>query len=200
MKKALLIFLLGFGYVAGQAQVSVKDKAITFYGLDFSKARMVGTEGFSNPNDIVNRIFGEWNGLIVSEPDKYDVKSAFNKTEVTNDFSIVEKRNKAVKPDELVTNNSYSFDEKTVDGIVRAYSSSNKGLGIVLVVEKFDKGQELASLFVTYFDAGSKKVLLTERVTAQPVGFGFRNYWAGAIAKILKDCHKQSPKWEAGAN
>eukprot|EP01034_Spumella_vulgaris_P017007 gene17007-21684_t len=106
---------------------------------------MVGTDGFSDPNDIVSRIFGEWNNLMVNEKAKYDVKYAFNKTDAEYDFSVVEKRNAAVKAGELVTNNSYKIDEKAVAAAIKGYSSKAKGLGIVLVVEKFDKTEELAS-------------------------------------------------------
>lgn len=194
-----LVIFLTIAVQTLQAQVSVKDKSITFFGLDFSKCKMVGTDGFSNPSDITGRMFGEWNNLIVNEKAKYDVKYAFNKTEVTYDFSIVEKRNATVKAAELVTNNSYQIDAKTVGTVIKGYTGKTKGLGIVLVVEKFDKTEELASVFVTYFDIAGRKVLLTERVTAKPVGFGFRNYWAGAIAKILKDCHNKTSGWEASA-
>lgn len=198
MKKITILLLFITSTVAAlRAQTSVKDKSITFYGLDFSKARMVGTDGFTNPSDIVNRIFGEWNSLLVNERTKYDVEFAFGKSEVKYSFDIVSRRNLSVNPNELVTNNSYGFDEKTVASVIKGYSTKEKGLGIVLVVEKFDKTQELASVFVTYFDIASKKVLLTERMTAKPVGFGIRNYWAGAIAKILKDCHNKVPGWES---
>ena len=200
MKRMLTSLLLAMAVLpAMQAQVSIKDPNITFFGLDFSKSKMLGTDGFSNPGDIVGRIFGEWNSLIVNEKDKYNVKYAFQKAEVNYDFSIVDKRNATVNANELVTNNSYSIDEKTVAGVIKNYSSKTKGLGVVLVVEKFDKTEEKASVFVTYFDIGAKKVLLTERVTAAPVGFGFRNYWAGAIAKILKECHNKTAGWEAAS-
>lgn len=201
MKKItiLLLFITATAAVL-RAQTSIKDKSVTFFGLDFSKCRMIGSDGFSNPADIVNRIFGEWNNLIVNEKTKYDVEFAFNKTEVKYSFDIVSRRNLSVNPGELVTNNTYSFDDKTVASVIKSYAVKEKGLGIVLVVEKFDKTEELATVFVTYFDMGSKKVLLSERVSAKPVGFGFRNYWAGAIAKILKDCHNKTPGWEAKAN
>ena len=200
MKPLIFCICLIFSLkTVSNAQVSATDKSITFYGLDFSKSKMVGNDGFSNPSDIVNRIFGEWNNLLVNEKSKYDVKFAFNKSEVDYDFDIVNKRNLSVNASELVSNNSYSFDEKTVASIVKGYSTKNKKLGIVFIVEKFDKTEEKASVFITYFDPSSKKVLLTKRMTAAPVGFGFRNYWAGAIAKILKQSNSVSKQWEAAS-
>jgi len=200
MKPLFLSICLVFSLkTISNAQVSASDKSITFYGLDFSKSKMVGNDGFSNPDDIVNRIFGEWNNLLVNEKSKYDVKFAFNKSEVDYDFDIVNKRNLAVSASTLVTNNSYSIDEKIVASIIRGYSPKSKKLGIVLIVEKFDKTEEKASIFITYFNPTTKKVILTKRMTAAPVGFGFRNYWAGAIAKILKQSNPLSVQWEAAS-
>jgi len=200
MKPLFLFICLVFSLkTISNAQVSASDKSITFYGLDFSKSKMVGNDGFSNPDDIVNRIFGEWNNLLVNEKSKYDVKFAFNKSEVDYDFDIVNKRNLGVSASTLVTNNSYGIDEKIVASIIKSYSPKSKKLGIVLIVEKFDKTEEKASLFITYFNPTTKKVLLTKRMTAAPVGFGFRNYWAGAIAKILKQSNPVSGQWEAAS-
>lgn len=200
MKKYFSIALAGLVLVLNMnAQTSIKDREATFYGLDFSKAKMIGSDGFTNPTDIVERFFFEWNNLLLEEKSKYDVKVAFQKDVVDYDFGPVSARNKTVKASELVINSSYSLDEKTVAGMVKLYSLKGKGLGIVLIVEKFDKINEEASVYVTYFDKANKKVLLTRKVTGKPSGFGLKNYWANSIARILGKCKDYVKAWEAGS-
>jgi len=200
MKKftTLLILVIAFENTWAQ-QVTIQERQATFYGLDFSKSKMVGSEGFTNPTDIVDRFFFEWNNLLLDEKSKYNVKTAFNKDIIDYDFSVVSDKNKTVKPAELVTNSSYSIDEKEVEQLVKSYSVKGKGLGIVVIVEKFDKTNELATVWATYFDKSTKKILLTRKVIGKPSGFGLKAYWANAIGRIMESCRGYAKAWEAGS-
>ncbi len=184
---------------ANAQQVTIQERQATFYGLDFSRAKMIGSEGFSNPTDIVDRFFFEWNNLLLNEKSKYNVKTAFNKDIIDYDLAAVSEKNKTVKTAELVTNSSYSIDEKVVEQQVRSYPVKGKGLGIVLIVEKFDKTNELATVWATYFDKSTKKVLLTRKVVGKPSGFGLKAFWANAIGRIMESCRGYAKAWEVGS-
>ncbi len=199
MKKSFLISLFFSVSLVLSAQISIKEREATFYGLDFSRSKMVGSDGFTNATEIVDRFFFEWNNLLLDEKSKFNVKTAFNKDVVDYDFGPVSARNKTVKPAELVINSSYTIDEKVVEQAVKAYTIKGKGLGIVLIVEKFDKTNALATVWVTYFDKSNKKILLTRKVTGKPSGFGLKAYWANAIARIMESCRGYVKAWEAGS-
>jgi hypothetical protein len=70
---------------------------------------------------------------------------------------------------------------------------SDKGIGLVFVMENFDKMFKIntASMIVVFFDIGTKKVLHSERMTEKGGGFGFRNYWVSAVYKVLKQIRKE---------
>ncbi|MCG9910286.1 MAG: hypothetical protein MH137_03215 [Flavobacteriales bacterium] len=199
MKKGVLVVLISLAISSVYAQTSIRDREATFYGLDFSKSKMIGSEGFTNPTDIVDRFFFEWNNMMLDEKSKYNVKKAFNKDIVDYDFGPVSTNNKKVKASELVINRSYSIEEKDVASIVRGYAIKGKGLGIVMIVEKFDKTEEKASVYVTYFDKANKKILLTRKVAGKPSGFGLKAYWANAIGRIMASCSTYVKAWEAGS-
>jgi hypothetical protein len=42
-----------------------------------------------------------------------------------------------------------------------------EGIGLVFIIDSFDKSTEKAKVWVTFFDIASKKVLLTEQVTGK---------------------------------
>jgi hypothetical protein len=79
MKERVLVVLISFVMSNVHAQTTIRDREATFYGLDFSKIKMIGSEGFTNPTDIVDRFFFEWNNMMFDEKSKYNVKKVFNK-------------------------------------------------------------------------------------------------------------------------
>ncbi len=200
MKKTLVIlFLIAFGAVSLSAQDCSKafnSTTITWFGLDFSKAKMIGAIGFTNPDKIVNYYFDAWNQLIIMESDKYNVKKFFKKNDVDNDLSVVSERNEEVSSDELVIEDSYDFTADDVKGIISQYNSDDDGVGLVFIIEDFNKLEEMGSIWVTFFDISSSKVLFTAKVSEEPGGWGFRNYWARCIYEVMKTSKKNLNKWE----
>jgi hypothetical protein len=200
MKKIgfLLLFIgvLCFTNSKAQNTNAIFGDDVVWYGLDFSNAKFVGQ--FTNLGDNIgnmgyelkNKFIPQWNMLILNEPKKYDIRKNFRKANVYNQLDNVTVRNSKLDAEKLTTYNTYTFtnSQETIEKIVKEYDAVDKkeGLGLVFIVESFDKMANLASVYVTFFDIATKKVLLTEKFVEAPVGVGVRNYWAGAIAKIFK--------------
>ncbi len=198
MKNHLFI---GFAFVFlpfyAFSQASVHDPSVIFYGLDFSKAKLVGAVGFTEPQKIKDYYFKEWNNVLVAEKDKYSITRFFKKTEATYDMSVVEPRNASVKVDGLVTEAPYEIDDKAIPGMVSAYKpTQSAGLGLVFIVDSFDKLNEKATLHVVFFDIKNKKVLRQHKMSGAPSGFGFRNYWLGAVHAIMKKAPNEPALWQ----
>jgi len=45
----------------------------------------------------------------------------------------------------------------------------------------------MASVYVVFFDIGSRKILYFERRCEKAGGMGFRNYWFGPVKRAVKD-------------
>ncbi len=207
MKKLMLIFIcLVLSSQVLQSQ-EIKDiftsKEAIWYGLDFSKIKLIGSEGFTEVAKIEDVYFSSWNNLIINEPAKYNLQLMFHKDTVLFDLSVVEKRNKLPELDELVINNdTYSLDKKTIADIIKKYNTNEKqGIGIVFIMESFDKPKKLSIMWVTFFDIASKKVLLTEKMSGKAGGVGFRNYWARTYYNVMVKIQKtEYLKWEKEYN
>lgn len=191
-----LIILLSFTGFAQYNKIDIyKVSKVVFYGLDFSNAKLVGTEGFTDPVDIKNRLFDSWNSLILTEPEKYDIAKYFHLISARNDLSIVAKRNNIPDVDDLVTDESYSFDEEKVKSIIAEYNTEGgEGIGLVFIIESFNKLETLGHMWVTFFDIASREVLYTEHFSGKPGGFGLRNYWAKSYHNVLKNIDKEAVK------
>lgn len=211
MKKviiALFVALIGQN-IQAQDIKSICGDDMVWYGLDFSQAKFVGE--FTNigdtpngsGNELKNKHIPSWNTLILNEPNKFTVRKSFRKSNVYNDLSIVNDRNSKVNADKITSYNTYKFENDviTVNSIISEYKGGDKteGLGVVFIVESFDKMANMATIHVTFFDIASKKVLLSEKIVEKPsAGIGVRNYWASALAKIFKeiDANKIS-QWQS---
>lgn len=205
MKKYCLIFAL-FIISNGLSAQTIEDVFTTskismdFVGLDFSNVKLIGSEGFSDPAKIQNYYFNTWNGLMVSEEEKYSIKKAFMKNEVDYHLGVVEALNAEVDYIDLVQNSApEDFSKEKLQKIINQYDTKNleNKLAISFVVHSLNKFQERAYVHVVIFDTKSKKILFNKRMSGEARGFGFRNYWMGAIYDIIKDISKSKfRKWK----
>lgn len=205
MKNMLFLLVCMFNISLVQAQnfeeIFTSSKIpIDFVGLDFSHVTLVGSEGFSDPAKIQSYYFGTWNGLLLSEMDKYDIRKAFMKRTVDYDLEVVESVNSEVEYIDLVTNKTpKSFSEEEIQAIINQYDT--KGLqndfGLSFVVHSLNKFQERAYIYIVIFDTKSKKVLFSDKMSGEAGGFGFRNYWARSVYNILDDIQNfQFRRWK----
>jgi hypothetical protein len=189
MKKLLLIALLfitasSFGQSA--KAVFESDKMVWF-GLDFTNAKMIGMSDES-PSTIKDVYFRAWNGVILDQPEKFKLDRFFRKESVIKDVEQVGKRNSKVDPDQLASYNEKEITNDMVNEIIKGFNTGNikEGVGLIFIVESFNKSAREAVFHVAFFDIVSKKVLLTKRVTGLPSGFGLRNYWGNAVYSALQ--------------
>lgn len=202
--KRLFIYFSFFWTLSGASQNAASvfsSDAIVYYGIDLSNCRLIGDFGVAaTGSDMKNNLFPQWNAAVVNEPGKYDFKTAFHKSSVFYDLGPVTTQNgKTDEKNILTTNANHSIEPATLEKMVKSYGGGEKpqGIGLVFIVETFDKTIKLATLYVTFFDIATHKILFTEKMREEPSGFGLKSYWAGAINKTLKDIRKTEYfQWE----
>ncbi|PLX02573.1 MAG: hypothetical protein C0594_11750 [Marinilabiliales bacterium] len=172
---------------------------IVWFGLDFSRAKMIGQTGFNNPVDIVNRLFSNWNNIILLEEKKYNLIKFLGKSKIVYDFSVVTRRNKLVQPKELVINTDHKISSEDLTTIINDYKSEeySEGIGLSFIIESFNKFNNQSYLYVCFFDIESRSILLAAYMHGKARGFGIRNFWANSIHDILTQIGtKKLKKWE----
>ncbi len=204
MKKVLILiaFMGAAGMISAQktAQPVFTQDEVVWYGLDFSQARFIGQfdqaagAGEASAWELKHKYIPAWNALILNEPNKYDLQKTFQKSKVLYELKPVEKSNAELDEGEMQTYQAYRFEnpEETVSEIISAYTAGDQseGVGLVFVVEYFHKDEKEASIYVSFFDIATRKLIFTERLTSSPRGIGLRNYWAGAIHRMLRDIER----------
>ena len=161
---------------------------VIWFGLDFTQAKLIGSEGFNDPVAIKEDYFRKWNHLMISEGDKYEWGKALLVSDLKYDIEVVDAVNDEVKVKSLVINKSYSIAVEDIQAAVKHYNLAEykDGIEVVIVVESFDKIREQGFGYITFFDINTKQVLYNYKLVGEAGGFGFRNYWAGTIYNWLK--------------
>lgn len=201
--KRIILLLIGLSILtaswAEDACAFYQNEEATWYGIDFTRVQLVGPD-FSDPKAIKDRWFNSWNNLILSESDKYDLKSFFEKDSIHYNLTAVTERNKSVDENTLVTLNTRDVEplsREDVDEIVAAFPFEEKeGYGILLVADILNKINEHGYYHLVFVDLSSKEILLAEKVSGKAGGFGFRNYWARTYYNALQEAEKKIPEWK----
>jgi hypothetical protein len=187
MKKVVLSLAIVASSVCAFAQNTAKDifskPDMVWFGLNFSEAKMVGNfaqvgeAGESSSKELRDKWMPSWNGLIIGN--------------IITDINSTEKMNKAISLGSIGQDEMFSFSDpqKSVKNVVTKLQANEKkeGLGLVYVIESFNKNTQIATVYVTIFDIATKNVLISEKIEGKGGGIGLRNYWAGAIKVINKE-------------
>lgn len=199
-KILFVIFLISSEVAFSQTSQDVfTSKTIVYYGLDFSKTKFIGEFSDitpSNASELRDIYFVKWNNVIISESDKYNLKKFYKKDSVIVDLNPVAMINKEVDPDSLFV---YEVPQKLklaqIQNMVNRYQiKEQSGVGLVFIIESFDKTKETGRMCVTFFDIATRKILLSKRIEAMAQGFGLRNHWIKTVHTAMVDC---SYNWKA---
>jgi hypothetical protein len=191
MKTKLLFAVISLAFCVSSAlfsqnkQQAKDEKAITWYGIDFTKAKF--TLVTEDPTVIVNQYLKSINQLIQAEPEKFDLKKWFNKTDVAFDIDQVNEKNSKIDPASLVISDEYKITPEDVKAVISKYNTKGKsGLGLIFVAENLHKVKQTGSYYVVFFNQDTKEIIDSERFEVKSMGVGFRNYWASSVFNIMK--------------
>ncbi|SEW22840.1 hypothetical protein SAMN05428988_3369 [Chitinophaga sp. YR573] len=166
---------------------------LTYLGVDFSLAKVQGETAVASQ---MRDKFEEINNVITNEQKKYDIAGSFRRDHVMNELSVVNKLNVARNTETLKVDDEAAMEKDSVKIAdiakhVKSYElSGKKGIGLVFIMDGMSKLNKEATMYVTLLNLSNKKVLFTERMTGKAQGFGFRNYWAYTVYKVLHSIDK----------
>lgn len=191
-----ILFFCNIGFSQDLNSVVNADK-IHWFGVDFTNAKMIGTPGFTNPDVICERyIQKKWNTYVFFENEKYDMSKFLKGKPVEPHLKFILDRNSVVTTDGLIINDDHQISKTDIQNTINQYNINKNGVGLVFVVESFNKLNESANIWVTFFDMSTKNILYTNEYIVEPGGFGVLNYWLGSIYQTCKELKKDYRKWE----
>jgi len=178
----------------------LKEREITWLGIDFSKATFT-KKGFDMPNDALQIYLNEWNALVISDQKKYDIRVAFRKPVVLFDLSFVKKQNKLYKGDipiRDIVRMENLLDENIIANYIRQVSLPLLSkFSLLFMVESFDNTIKKGSVWVVVISNKTKELVLCEKFSESPSGFNIRSYWARIFYNIFFNISRSAfVRWE----
>jgi hypothetical protein len=199
MKKLNLLFLILPCTLIGNAQsvhdlFRPSDVRISWLGIDYSHVKLVGNfsefyqAGVKSTWEIRDIYFPRWNAIILEEANKYDIRGMLRKYNITYDIDGVAAINAQTSLEELEAFNPVQYTRADIQSFIDHYNLDGKeGIGIVLVAESLNKNALEAWYHFVAIDMRTRQILLHERLRGEPHGFGFRNYWANSIYRVIRN-------------
>ena len=199
MKRILIaIMLLGLtGPGVSRAADTSSPDALVWCGLDYSMVKMIGTADFKQPDLIFPGMLEQWNALFIKEmipllekmtsPVQSDLAAVTARNEKASTSQIIREdgtSDEMVKPTHITADNIASI----VKGLKMKHES---GTGLIFVMDRLVKSQQMGCLYVVFFDVSTRKLLLSERVVTAAGGAGFRNFWFKPIKTAVAGLPKQ---------
>lgn len=178
-----------FGIVTAQNKnTSIFKQQWAWLGFDFNQVKLVGSEGFNDVPKIIDYYFNAWNILMEKEHSKYNIPKNLRLNSVYHYPTFFEIRNANTSIEGLVANRMTHLSATKIEEIVASYNFDNvkEDIAFMFIVESLNKRNNFGSYWATIANTKTGKVIHTERLTGTPKGFGFRNYWAGSMHKVIK--------------
>ncbi len=200
--KKICILLFAFvqcGIIFSQSKEELKNaESITWFGVDFSESRFIGQHDFKSPWELKEKLIPAWNQIILHEPEKYNLKTYFKISKIEMELGDAYDRNSKIDENSIILGMEgfdYELNEGKIQAIISEYKTEYMGYGLVFIVESFNKLSQRGTVWVTYFHIPSKKVILTKKMSAEPMGFGIKNYWARVFYRIMQESEESIDRW-----
>ncbi|MBR5135574.1 MAG: hypothetical protein IKU92_00860 [Rikenellaceae bacterium] len=184
MKKFLMTLSLVLAVGIAMAQTSMKEvRSVTFYGVDFTKAKVVGAE--YRAADMI-RAFGNTNQAFMNEPNRFNVAKALKVAIERMQLTTVRERNLAIPYDALSTvEGAEALSEEQVAEVVAAYPEGS-GYGALILGEEINGATSQVRLRMVVFDRTSREIVYQRVADIEVEGTTPRELWTEGIYIFLK--------------
>jgi hypothetical protein len=134
--------------------------------------------------------------LVLSEPDKYDVRGMFRKENLIMDLHAITKINSGTATEELETYSPPNYTKEDIEKFVYSYDFEIKeGIGLLLMAEYLSKIQDVAKYHFVAVNLSTNDILIYDTFEGSAGGFGLRNYWARTYYDVICQIRDQKYKF-----
>lgn len=184
MKKYLMIIALVLTVGIAAAQTTMKQvRSLTFYGVDFTQAKIVGTE--YRPSDMI-RAFGQANQAFMNEPNRFNVAKALKVAVERLQLVTARERNLAIPYAELAAVEvAEALSPEQVAEVIAAYPEGS-GYGALILGEELNATTSQVRLRMVVFDRSTREIIYQRVAHIECEGDSPREKWADGIYMFLK--------------
>ena len=182
-----LVLLIAFAVCHSQTVYTNKNdiseaKEIIFFGYDFGHFKLFEPKRLYEEG--IKTHIPNWIEYLNAKEDEDFLKKKMRKSKIIYDFKYITDVYKSLSDSGLVSMNKHSIPPDSIQEIVNRYQTLHKeGIGLTIIVECFDKKNEEASAYFTFFDIATRKVLISNHYATNnhAWGIGLSTFWGRAL-------------------
>jgi len=191
----LVIFTLSFTTIHAQDLKGFsKEKAMTFFGVDYSNTIYIGAEGFQDIDKIATEYPGIWNNLFQKEFKKFSLKKYLYKDDVSTSLKVIDSINSKITEEDFKLRMGNVIDESKLMTLDKAkqialdykFAYDKNKYGAVVFAAEYNKTKNRGRYILVVINLENNTVAYTKMLEGKTKGFGFRNFWAGSYYSALK--------------
>lgn len=161
----------------------------TFYGIDFSKFKLINGKKMAQGEDIKNTFCPAWLAMFDENKMHKHQKSRLY-VETLNDERYPFQSEQYLKnnPATIVNLYSIAWSVDTLELIVKDYQLTRKsGIGISFIISEFNKNEEQVKGYATFFDIDTRDLLYVFKAYGTASGVGMTNHWYKGLDDAWND-------------
>lgn len=176
----------------------IYKKEVEYMGLNFSKARFIGSQHFISERLIKNEYLDYWNEYVIQNYSRNNLNNLLDLEEIINRNSICHKSYQYIDESNLVINRNHRIRQDEVQECIDEleYESKDK-IGICFVVESFDFFKESVSIWFTLVNMKNNRVIFQRKLSTSVRRGDVKQMWArGITTYIMKSLAPSIKAWK----
>ncbi len=155
---------------------------LVFYGFDMTYLKLSNASKIGHSVEIVQNYYEAWNNELSNHLlPVADIRHWMNKGSMFVGQSVFPNYRFMDFQDFVVAGN-FCIPFEDLKKIVKSYVLSEKsGVGMVIVLENFNKEREYSLIWVTFFDIATREIMFAAEVSGKAGGAGMTKHWAEGV-------------------
>ena len=160
---------------------------MVFYGFDMTYLKLSNIKKINDGVEIVQNYYEDFHDVLANHilPFK-DIRHLMGKPSMFLGKSVFPNY-RYMNYQDFVVAGSYCIPFEDLKKIVRSYVLTEKaGVGMVIVLENFNKEREYSLIWVTFFDIATREILFAAEVSGKAGGSGMAKHWDVGVEVAFK--------------
>lgn len=190
----ILAILQGLVVYSQDEALVFESREMTFFGLDYTKTKLVGKYNFPPDQEIIHPYLMYWNDLMMYPDIRVDIGKPYKKRKVNYD-TISYDYNRGIKEFTRLET-SQILKKSEIEDVINKYINSEKQeLGLVYIVDEMIAEDKMMTIWICFFEISSGKIVLAEPLRGKGKGRKFGDIWENAILDVYVSSLSEFKAW-----
>jgi len=164
---------------------------VAFLGIDLSETKFIGDKEDWPGAEFIKTLNPAWNNLLAYDLRKYRIlpRALRLKPELVEYYpNICTIHNDKLSFGEAIMPVSFGdeINNDKIQSILDSYDFTDlTGIGLMIFIESFDAKNSLGTMYFTFLNLNTHKIIYSEKLNGNPAGVTPRKYWVETIHDVI---------------